>query len=688
MMLDLSTIRSLELNQNLQDPKSKDCLFGLLNETLTPMGSRLLRSNILQPLTDEETLNTRYDALGELTTKEDMFFGTRAALKPFLDADKTLTALILIPTQTSLQHIEQALNNVIMLKQFVNCISPVFEALAGARSTMLHGIQQLCMPENVEAVRETIDRIINGDIAYATKPIDLRNQRTYAIKSGVNGLLDIARQTYKESSEDVYELINDVAVETGLPLQTMYDNGRHFYVRFPIVELEDRPLPPIFINALRKKNNIECQTIELMKRNQKIIDSHAEVLLMSDKAVQELIAEVRQHMSILFKISEAVAMLDMLASFAQLVTVQDYVRPRITNTLGLQAARHPIRERLQANKFIPNDVYATQQSRFQVITGCNMSGKSTYIRTIALICVMAQIGSFVPAKFASFTIIKQLFARISIDDSIEANVSTFAAEMRETAFILRNVDRDSLVIIDELGRGTSTRDGLAIALAIAEALVQSRALVWFATHFRDLAHIMSERNGVVSKHLAVDMSGQDSITMLYRLTDGVVAEEHYGLALAKVLPFPSDVLVNATAVANHLREQLERQKKASTAVIYARRRKLVLGLKEQLLQAHQGVMKGAVLSSWLKELQRDFVIRMWAINDEAREAGHGEGSEMGLGGSGSCNSDGDSARASSMMTVDREGNERAKSARASTAYTTTDSGSSVVEVVESIERTY
>lgn len=134
-----------------------------------------------------------------------------------------------------------------------------------------------------------------------------------------------------------------------------------------------------------------------------------------------------------------------------------------------------------------------------------MSGKSTYIRSIALMAVMAQIGSFVPAEYASFPILHQLFARVSVDDNIEANVSTFAAEMRETAFILRNIDRRSMAIIDELGRGTSTRDGLAIALAIAEALVESRALVWFATHFRDLATIMAERNGVISLHLAVEV---------------------------------------------------------------------------------------------------------------------------------------------------------------------------------------
>ncbi|KAK4963762.1 hypothetical protein LTR28_004429 [Elasticomyces elasticus] len=183
MMIDVSTICSLELIQNLQSPKSRDCLFGLLNETLTPMGSRLLRSNILQPLTDPETLDTRYDALEELAIKEDMFFATRQALKASLDVDRILTQLIIIPTQPTLAYVEQAINNVIMLKQFVTSIKPLFEALSGARCAMLDEIRQLCAPENVEPVHELIDGVINEDTTYASQPLDLRNQRTYAVKA-------------------------------------------------------------------------------------------------------------------------------------------------------------------------------------------------------------------------------------------------------------------------------------------------------------------------------------------------------------------------------------------------------------------------------------------------------------------------------------------------------------------------
>ncbi|OQO07508.1 hypothetical protein B0A48_07205 [Cryoendolithus antarcticus] len=635
MMIDLSTMKALELVQNLTKAKSKDCLFGLLNATQTPMGGRLLRSNILQPLTDRDTLGTRYDALEELSTKEEMFFAVRQALKPFLDVDRILTQLILVPAQPSLRDTEQAVNNVIMLKQFTSLIRPVFEALLGSRSSMLLEVRNLCSSENVDPVQNLVNEVINEDTTYASQPLDLRNQRTYAVRSGVNGLLDVARQTYKEAMIDALQHISDLSEEHDLPLQTKFDNTRQFYLRLHAEDLAQRTLPAIFINVYRKKDNVEFQTLDLLKHNQKISDAHTEVILMSDKAVQELILAVREHMGSLFKICEGIAMLDMIASFAQLVTSQDYVRPQLSDTLAIRAGRHPIREKIQDTNFIPNDVYATQQKRFQIITGCNMSGKSTYIRSIAMMTVMAQIGCFVPAQYASFPVIRQLFARISLDDNIEANASTFAAEMRETAFILRNVDGQSMAIIDELGRGTSTRDGLAIAIAIAEALVESRALVWFATHFRDLATIMAERNGVVNLHLVINNADQDRLEMLYRVSSGAVEEEHYGLKLAKVVPLPTDVIEYAEMVSATLERAGKKKARASLAVVVARKRKLMLNLKEHLVQAKDSQMADADLSQWLRDLQREFVVRMSALEEEEREIREGvvrdeemEGSEL------------------------------------------------------------
>ncbi|PPJ58747.1 hypothetical protein CBER1_08386 [Cercospora berteroae] len=623
MMIDLMTIKSLELVQNLCNPKSKDCLFGLLNETLTPMGMRLLRSNLLQPLTNQETLNKRYDAVEELSTKEEMFFAVRAALKPFLDVDRILTQLIIIPKEPNLHDTEQSINNVIMLKHFIAHVRPMWEALTGCRCEIIAEIQRICAPENVETVIGLISDTINEDTMYANQALDLQNQRTYSVKSGVNGLLDVARQTYKEATTDTLQHMDDMSQEHNLPFQTKFDNSRAFFFRLREHELEDRALPAVFINVFRKKDVLECQTLELVQRNQRVRDAHSEVMLMSDGLIKELIANVREHMSGLFKICECVAMLDMLAAFAQLVTSQDYSRPAMSKTLAIRAGRHPIREKIHKAKFIPNDVYATQQARFQVITGCNMSGKSTYIRTVALMTVMAQIGSFVPAQYAAFPITRQLFARVSMDDSIGANVSTFAAEMRETAFILKNIDRNSMAIIDELGRGTSIRDGLAIAIAIAEALVESRALVWFATHFRDLSNILSERNGVVNLHLSVKIS-PNRMEMLYKIASGTLKEEHYGLQLARILPFPEEVIEHAEVVSHTIEAQVKKRKEHSVGVVHARRRKLLLNLEEHLHQARDGTMSDENLKKWLEDLQMEFVKSMAALEEEEKRIVRGE----------------------------------------------------------------
>jgi DNA mismatch repair protein MSH4 len=376
-------------------------------------------------------------------------------------------------------------------------------------------------------------------------------------------------------------------------------------------------LPEVFINVYRKKNRLECQTLDLVKLNRKIVDAHNEVINMSDQTVQELIQNIRAGIAHLFKVSEAIAMLDMLSAFAQLATCHDYVRPELTDVLAIKSGRHPVREKIHTKKFIPNDAYATQQSRFQIITGCNMSGKSTYIRSLALMTIMAQIGSFIPAEYASFSIVHQLFARVSNSDGLEANVSTFATEMREMAFILRNIEPRSMAIVDELGRGTSTTDGLAIAIAIAEALIESHAFVWFVTHFHDLAVILAERSGVVSLHLAAEISPDASkMTMLYKIAEGPDTNRFYGLALAKLVDLPPGVLETAKTVSEQLDELAQRRHSKSRALAVSRKRNLILSLKEQLLQARNGKLEGDALRRWLKRLQDEFAVRMAAIDED------------------------------------------------------------------------
>lgn len=358
-----------------------------------------------------------------------------------------------------------------------------------------------------------------------------------------------------------------------------------------------------------------------MKLNQKITDSHNEVLTMSDQTIQELLRDVCTGVSHLFRTSESIAMLDMLAAFAQLATSYDYIRPELTDTLAIKAGRHPIREQIHKSKYIPNDAYATAQARFQIITGCNMSGKSTYIRSLALITVMAQIGCFVPAQYASFPVSQQLFARVATTDDLDANVSTFAAEMREMAFILRHVQPQSMILIDELGRGTSTTDGLAIAVALAEALIASKALVWFVTHFHDLAYILSERSGVFNLHLAADIAPEAAkMTMHYRIAEGPVPDRRYGLSLARLVDLPPAVLEVAGDISDKLDRIAQRRSGSSRTVAIARKRKLLLSLREQLILAREGKMDDESLCRWLKRLQNEFIIGMAAVAQDLESA--------------------------------------------------------------------
>lgn len=275
-------------------------------------------------------------------------------------------------------------------------------------------------------------------------------------------------------------------------------------------------------------------------------------------------------------------------------------------------------KQLAGARFVPNDYYATQQYCFHIVTGCNMSGKSTYIRAVALLQIMAQIGCFVPAEYAAFPIIHNIFARVSMEDSIEASLSTFSVEMREMAFILRNVDEKSLAIIDELGRGTSTRDGLAIAIAMSEALIQTKASVWFATHFADLARALRDQPGVLNLHLASKTSrsgdGLPRLQMLYRAAAGTVDDsEYYGIQLARELDLPERFINKALEVAQDLRRKREALRQSSESRKLVARRKLLLNLYDALQQARDSGSEES-LPGYLRRLQEDFVARMDAID--------------------------------------------------------------------------
>ncbi|KAK1987304.1 muts domain V [Colletotrichum cereale] len=627
MMIDVSAIMSLEILQNLRDSKSKDSLFGVVKNTRTPMGSRVLRSNLLQPSTLKDAyLEPRYNALEELLANHEMFLGIRQALKSVLDIESVLTQLVIIPNKPSVEASERAMNHILMVKTFLDAVPAICQALEPATSPLLTKIRDLCQPGLTETVRNLIYEGIIEDVTYVKSALDLRNQRTFAVKSGVNGLLDVARQAYKENTNDVHSHVEELNNEYNIEADLRYDTGRKYWVRLRAVDFEERQIPPVLVNQTRKGRYIECLTVRLKKLNQRIADSVAEVVMLSDKVIQDLIDSIRAQLQPLYRVCDSIALLDMLASFAQASSTHDWKRPEISDTLALKAARHPILEKSLRDHFVPNDYYATDEYRFHVVTGCNMSGKTTYIKSIALLQIMAQIGCFVPVEYASFAIVYNIFARVTTDDRIESNMSSFSLEMREMAFILSNVTDRSIVIIDELGRATSTRDGLAIALAMAEALIQSRAVVWFATHFTELADVLANHPGVLNLHLATRISTANSnampkMTMLYKVESGKNKESMYGITLAKSMPFPKRFLEVAEQVAVSLRQRREQKKQGSEASKTLNRRKLLLNLHDHLKQVSNSELDESAMKSYLTRLREEFILRMAAIENQGGESG-------------------------------------------------------------------
>ncbi|KAL9569191.1 hypothetical protein ACKAV7_006777 [Fusarium commune] len=566
MMIDISAIQSLEIMQNIRNPKSKDSLFA-------PNSPRSLHH----------------------------------------------APLIIVPTNADVKQVEEQINQVLMIKSFLESIPELHTALGPANSVLLTKVRELCRPEITSHSLNTIRQTIEADVTYMKSALDLRNQRTFAVKAGINGMLDVARQTYKELTEDIHKHIDVLNDVHGLDANLRYDNGRKYWLRLRAADFDDRPLPDLLINAVRKKDKIECQTLNLVKLNLRLSDTSNEVVIRSDKVVQDLLKELRSDVPHLFRVCESVALVDMISSFAQLATTRDYVKPDLSTTLALKAARHPVLDKTMNGNFVPNDYYSTEQYCFHIVTGCNMSGKSTYIRAVALLQIMAQIGSFVPAEYAAFSMIHSIFARVSLDDNIESNLSTFSVEMREMSFILRNIDDKSLAVIDELGRATSNRDGLAIAIAMSEALIQSRASVWFATHYIDLTKVLADRPGILNLHLAATTSttedGLPHITMLYKATSGAIrGEEHYGINLARAIGLPQSFIDKAEEVAKDIRRRRETAKRSSESTRLVARRKLILNLQDALRQAKDSGSKEA-LPGYLQLLQEDFVARMEEVDN-------------------------------------------------------------------------
>ncbi|KAF9261928.1 hypothetical protein L218DRAFT_980745 [Marasmius fiardii PR-910] len=618
MMIDPESAKNLELIQNLVYKKSVHSLFGALNHAYTPMGLRLLRVNVLSPLTVQASIDARLDVVDELVQDQDLFnevaTGLRALRK--LDLDKLISMLVSSEARpsTTAQGASVRVSQMLNLRIIIQSLPLLQKALENSKSQLLKIVHTILSDERLEKIDELIRSSLNEDSNPAKCGIAATNAKVYAVKANYNRLLDVARETYKENVGDIYTYNNTLSEAHELPLTLVYSESSGFVLSLKETDVDDE-LPKGFINAKLTKGKWQFSSLELKKMNARMKDALDETLILSDKIIQDLVAEILGDIGVLYKASEAVALIDMLWSFSHVAISEYYfrttLRPEFTGTLAIKSGRHPILETVKSGgTLVPNDVYCDDSSSFQIIQGPNMSGKSTYLRQVALLAVMAMCGSFVPAEYASFKIHDALLTRLSNDDDMERSLSTFASEMATSAMILGLIcwpflphfcpterptglaTSKSLVLIDELGRGTSPREGVGISHAIAEGLIEQKCFVFFATHFAELSTTLSRQPTVVNLHLSVQRTRRSEasfgMTFQYKIMDGAPEDNnHYGLELARLADLPDDVLKEACRVAHHLSELQTRHRGQSESSKIAARRKALLRLRTQLTQAYE-----------------------------------------------------------------------------------------------------
>ncbi|XP_045064993.1 mutS protein homolog 4 [Coregonus clupeaformis] len=524
-MIDSASATNLELVVNNRDHRSEHTLLGVLNYTKTPGGGRRLRSNILEPLLDVDTINIRLDTIQELLQDEELFFGLKNVL----------------------------------CKQMV---------LKNCNTALLKAYSSSLEDNRFDMILDQIKTVINDDTSYMKGSLNMRTQKCYAVRPNINEFLDIARRAYTEIVDDIAGLVDQVGEKYGLLIRTSFSTARGFYIQMKLEggALPDGELPADFIKVTKHKNNYSFTTADLMKMNDRCDEALREIFHMSYVVVCQLLSTVHERIHCLYKLSDAVSMLDMLLSLANACTISDYVRPEFTDTLAIKQGRHPILERIVGQQPVSNNSYISEGSNFVIITGPNMSGKSTYLKQVALCQIMAQIGSFVPAEYASFRIADQIFTRIGVDDDFETNSSTFMVEMKE-AFTL------------------------------------------FATHFLELCQLETLYPNVENQHMEVQHTrtgdtGTESVFYTFLLSRGSSEERNYGLRAAEMTALPTTIIQEAKAISSKISQQLLAKHHSDPET---QRQRAVYHLATRLLQtARNSKLDPDSLRIYLKGLKRHY----------------------------------------------------------------------------------
>jgi len=551
MSLDAATRRNLELTETIRTRSIKGSLLGVLDETVTPMGGRLLRRWLNQPLLDLEALNERLDAVEAFYRDTPLRTKVISLLKQLRDLERLTSRVVQgIAGPRDLTGIRQSLEVIPKVKDALE----VAEGTKGTEGGSLSSLSSLLDP--CEDVVALISQAIVDD-----PPATLSTGGVIA--PGFSAELDEIIAASREAKRWVANLERVERERTGIKsLKVGYNKVFGYYI-----EVTKPNLALVPKEYIRKQTLVNAErfiTPELKEYESLILNAQERILDLESRIFRQVCEQVAASSERLLSTARALARLDVYAALAEVALRNNYVRPKLIegDEIHIIAGRHPVVELTQREEpFVPNDVHLTPEERILVITGPNMSGKSTFLRQVALIVLMAQIGSFVPADEATIGLVDRIFTRIGAQDEIWAGQSTFMVEMIEVANILNHATNRSLLILDEIGRGTSTYDGISIAWAVVEHIhnhPRLRAKTLFATHYHELTELAKVLPRVRNYNVAVAEEG-DRVIFLHKIVPGG-ADRSYGIHVAQLAGLPKAVIHRAEEIL----EELEREARAPT----------------------------------------------------------------------------------------------------------------------------
>ena len=531
MLIDPNTRRNLELTESLRGKGKKGTLLNLLDKTCTAMGGRLLRSWVEQPLLSQNDINLRLDAVEELVHNRI----TGITLAEELDGVYDLERLL---SKVSYRNLNA--RDCLALCASLKRLPAIRDLLKEMQSAELSSIRDGLDP--MEDLTSLLDKAVHPDA-----PIVITEGGI--IRDGYSEQLDEYREAQKNGKQWILQLEQKEREETGIRnLRVQYNKVFGYYIEVTKSFLGQ--VPDYYIRKQTLTNAERFMTPELKEMEQKIIGAQEQSVRLEMQLFNEIRDIIAGEISRIQRNAMAVKKLDAYQSLSRTAAENHYTRPEIVEdgTISIMDGRHPVVEQtLNENSFVPNDtVLDTEENRMMIITGPNMAGKSTYMRQVALICLMAQIGSFVPAREARISICDQIFTRVGASDDLASGQSTFMVEMSETAYILRNATKNSLIILDEIGRGTSTFDGLAIAWAVVEYICDKNrigAKTLFATHYHELSELEGHLEGIKNYCITVKEHGEDVIFMRKIQRGG--ADKSFGVHVARLAGVPHEVIVRA-----------------------------------------------------------------------------------------------------------------------------------------------